>query len=235
MSIAEKLIAVAENIPKVYEAGRNGFGYKKTFTGESLEIEDIVPTRHTVLAKLSSKNLYAQSNQDIKIDPTKTYFLSSDEGTQSRINLQFYDIEGNKITKNVSCYGFYFSSASDRWMSSSNASKLNHSMKFTGADRDKIAYIRFLTEYPNMQLEEGTAASQYAPYISDFSNIKLIVNGSDIYSSDEKGAVEKMTSAPTMKIISNTPGVIISAECFVDAAAYVKKLETAILNLGGKI
>ncbi len=235
MSIAEKIITVAENIPKVYEAGINAFGFKKTFSGESLEIENVNPTRHTVSAKLSSKNLYAQLNQDIKIDPTKTYFLSSDVGTLARISFRMYDVEGNEITQNVTCYGFYFVTASNKWMSSSNANKMNHPLKFTGADRDKIAYIRFLDAYPNMQFEQGTVASQYAPYISDFSNIKLIVNGSDIYSSDEKGTVEEMTSAPTMNLISNTPGVIITAECFVDASAYVKKLETAILNLGGKI
>lgn len=233
MSIADKIIAVAENIPKVYEAAKNDFGFKKTFSGEALEIEDIVPIKHTVLARMRSKNLFEEVGKNIRIDPAKAYILSSDEGTSTRITLQLYDIEGNKITQNVSCYGFYFSAALDKWMLSSNATKLNHLLKFTGTDRDKVAYVSFLSQYPNMQLEQNTVATAYAPHISDFSNVKLIVNGEEIYSADENGTVEPITSAPTMSIISNTQGVIISAECFIDAAAYVSNLKNTMLSSGG--
>lgn len=256
MSIAEKLIAVAENIPKVYEAGykegyeagqgsggddyeagKNDFGLKMVFSGESLAINNVHPIEHIVKANLASKNLFQAVNQNIRIDPTKTYFLSSGKSeTMTRITFNVYDIEGNRVTKNVTIYGFYYSEAMGRWTLGSNASNLWIPMNFTGADRNKIAYIRFLDAYPNMQFEQRSGATPYTPYIADFSNIKLIVNETDTYSSDENGIVEDMKSvSPTMNISADTEGVIINAECFLDPAAIVNQLGTAILNLGGTI
>ncbi len=235
MSIAEKLMAVAENIPKVYEAGKNGFGYKKTFVGESLQIEDVVPIRHTVLAGVTSKNLFEEANKNIRIDPTKNYYLSSGEGTASRISFQIYDIDENKVTDSgVTIANFYYNGK--MWMLAADRNSLKLPIRFSGANREKIAYIKFSSSsFPDIQFEQNSKVTSYTPYVSDFGKTKLIVNSTDIYSADETGAVEPMISAPTMNIISNTPGVIVAAECFVNADAYVKKLETTILNLGGTI
>lgn len=57
MSIADKLTTVAENVPKVYEAGKINFGRKKSVSGEALHIDDINPNKHKVDVNLTSDTI----------------------------------------------------------------------------------------------------------------------------------------------------------------------------------
>jgi hypothetical protein len=58
VSIADKLVTVAENQQKVYKAGVLSQCPKTTVFGESLNIDDVAPVEHNMTVKLSSKNIY---------------------------------------------------------------------------------------------------------------------------------------------------------------------------------
>lgn len=72
MSLAEKMqtlseqnaeksannITIAENVPKIYNAGKIDFGRKKSVSGENLHLDDINPNEHKLDVTLRSINLF---------------------------------------------------------------------------------------------------------------------------------------------------------------------------------
>ena len=234
MSIAEKLVTIAENQQKVYEAGRNDFGYKYQTQGELVTINNIHPLERTVKVSLSSaditdfsevkvkangKNFYKAQIGNIRIKPNVKYFLSSAESSETRITFWLYDSSMTELkTLSQSIYGFYYGSSYGFWQCGSNVSKLNFTLTFPS----EVAYIKFRNSYKDMQLELGTTATEYEPYVGEE------------YTPNADGTVDNVKSiSPTMNISTDTAGVIVSAECFKDAQKEIESLTTAIALTGG--
>jgi hypothetical protein len=80
------------------------------------------------------------------------------------------------------------------------------------------------TTISNIQIEEGTVATEYEPYAVHETVITTIAEGAELNS-----------VAPNMTIATDTQGVIIDAEYNKDTNKVIEKLTQAIISLGGNI
>lgn len=234
MSIAQKLQTIAENEQKVYDTAKNVYGLNGKAQGELVTINNIHPLEKTVKINLSSaditdfsgvkvkangKNFFKAINENIRIKPNVKYRLSSAESSETRIAFWLYDADMNELkTLSKSIYGFYYGNSYGFWQSGSDASKLNFTLTFPS----EVAYIKFRNRYKNMQFELGSSATEYEPYV-----------GAE-YAVNQDGTVEGVKSIlPIMNISTDTAGVIIAAECFIDPQAVINEITTAVINFGG--
>jgi hypothetical protein len=97
MSIAEKLITIAENIPKVYNAGQLSVmeaseALKGNVSGNPISIKDVSPIEHNVGVKLSSDTITDFSGTKVSVgganllnmDRTAGTFTSGTANTEKR-------------------------------------------------------------------------------------------------------------------------------------------------------
>ena len=74
MSIAEKLVTIAENQEKVYNSGGLSQCPKNTVSGEFISLDDVSPIEHTLGVKVSNPDATLNKEgttyqQDRKSDP----------------------------------------------------------------------------------------------------------------------------------------------------------------------
>ncbi len=188
MNIKDRLTAVAENVPRVYNAGASDFGLKESTEGSLVTFGNVHPKEHKVGVKLSSKNLFSAINENIPIVSGVKYCLTSAEDTtQKRINFWLYDADMNELkilSQNI--YGFYYGSSYGYWLCGSDVSKLNFSITFPA----EVKYIKFRNAYVDMQLEIADAATAFTPYISDFSGVKVTASGKNLLNLEGREAVD---------------------------------------------
>ena len=96
--------------------------------------------------------------------------------------------------------------------------------------------------YSNLQLEEGTAATAYAPYLEDISTVKVMVGDGETvskqYDVNTDGTVDGVTSIyPNMTLSADTQGAVIDCTYNRDANKVITdvetKLNTLIATIGG--
>ena len=76
----------------------------------------------------------------------------------------------------------------------------------------------------NLQVEIGTTATDYEPYI-----------GAE-YTAAADGTVENVKSiSPAMNLTTNKAGAVIDAKCFLDPQAVITDLTNTVITLGGEI
>lgn len=89
------------------------------------------------------------------------------------------------------------------------------------------------------QIEKGTTATPWTPYVADVSGVKVSVykDGGEVQfaTADENGTVEGLTSvSPNMTLITDTSGAVINLEYNADTKMYIDnkfaELSAAILN-----
>lgn len=80
------------------------------------------------------------------------------------------------------------------------------------------------TFFKKFQIEKGTTATDYEPYI-----------GAE-YTANADGTVEGVKSiSPAMNLTTNKAGAVIDAKCFLDPQAVITDLTNTLITLGGEI
>ena len=92
-------------------------------------------------------------------------------------------------------------------------------------------------QFRNVQIEEGTTATDYAPYV-DINAVKVTVSDGDIvskqYEVNADGTVDGVTSIyPNMTLSTDTQGAVIDCTYNRDINKAFAELQQAILSLGG--
>ena len=201
MNKAEKLVTIAENQQKVFDAGvLSAYQLKGTASGEVVSISDVAPVEHNMAVKLESKNLIPFPYKDT----SRTYY-----GIEFTVN--------NDGT--VMCNGTATSASSFNFVASTNPIKFPKGTYYwscltqtqTGVsawarcgtttyrdtgngiaitlaeDTELYFYVSISsgTTVDNLvlkpQIEKGTVATSYTPYIEDISTVKLDALGKNIY------------------------------------------------------
>lgn len=105
------------------------------------------------------------------------------------------------------------------------------SWNFNASVSNPIVEIRYRAvyivsgQYKDIQVEYGTVATAYEPYIDP-----------TIYTPNADGTVEGVTSLyPNMTLTTDTSGVVIDAEYNRDINKAFEELKQAIINLGGNV
>lgn len=232
MSIAEKLIRQKQDFDDVYEAGKASMIdeskiVEKTVYGSSIHLNDVSEIPHKVSIKgIKSKNLipfpYLNTTSTINgitfVDNGDgSITVSGETTTKSALFVISRDV---KLTA-----GTYVVSGGIKGVVGIPVRKkpdvgwLDTGKSGTFSNEDEINYIGIyvhpnqvinepITIYP--QLEEGTTATPWRPYVADIEGVKVSVDGK-IYTLQADGTIaEDIPSiSPYMNVSTDTAGVDI--------------------------
>ena len=145
------------------------------------------------------------------------------DGTNTEAVVYVNDELGNHITGMVEAY---YGKAPKTFTFSKNAAYYCFVYIPAGVTLDS-AEIR-------VQIESGTTATEYAPYV-DVSGTNVLVNETE-YPVNADGTVEGVRSiSPNMTITSDTANVVLDAQYNKDINKTIETLTQAIASLGGNV
>lgn len=163
-----------------------------TVTGEVVTIQDISPVEHDVEVKATSKNLF---NVNV-ISATAVNVRRQEDGSvyvntnSSRCGRTLRELApslevGKTYTLNATTTGnakyLWFNTANKSWV-------FGNKLVMTEDYLNSMVYFYTFTDnqsqsavVSNIQIEEGTVATAYTPYIEDFSDVGIIVSGKNLF------------------------------------------------------
>lgn len=198
MSIAEKLTQIAANEPRVYEAGKLALLKASTYMqgtarGSALVLNDVSPVEHTMGVKVRGKNLFDISSS--------RGFESAYSGLTSTISGNVLTVVCTASARTgylelgtfpAGTYTFSYKETynmSQAIMTGSDIQNLTvlsssfttNTKTFTLSEERKVwvrngGFTNGVSSYSfsNIQLEYGSSATDYTPYISDYTAVKEI-------------------------------------------------------------
>ena len=207
MSIAEKLVTIAENQQKVFDAGGLAQCPKHTVSGKVISITDIAQIEHNVKVDLSRKNLinadkFVRGSTFVKNEDgsytftkendsnrstnfvklpvsipvgTKVYFsVSSIEGTATGASVQVHYKDDSYVTVGT------FYPNDNRPIPLTLTKEIDEIRMFFSQTEADGVYLNI----SGIQLEVGTSATSYVPYVEDLNDVKLHVFGKNLFNHD---------------------------------------------------
>lgn len=216
MATADKLTTVAENVPKVYHAGQmniveNAECLKGSKSGSAMLIDDVSPVTHEMGVKVRGKNLFDINAAELinaNIIDNGIQFTGSGGGAidvllpKGKYTISFKrSVETNFYLRNGKVDSGYISV-----ISSTETSKT-----FTfNADVDGYLRIHSFKNgliLSDIQIELGTTATSYTPYVPDLTAVTVSRCGLNLW--DEIYAQGHL-SVSTGDIASTTSNTIRS-------------------------
>lgn len=186
MTFADKLLAVANNRPKLYKKGALDYSPQETVSGEAIGITDISPVEHNMGVSVRNTNLlnekavtpivinedgWTRYGWDLGVLPQGTYTLT---------------VFGNYVNSKSISYKTITNGVYSEYQSLIE-SKKSQTIALNGSQGFIVYLYQNVTElYDNvtLMLNEGTVALPYAPYIEDISTVKLYKQGKNLVSND---------------------------------------------------
>lgn len=193
MGIAEKVLVLKRDFDEVYEAGASDFGLKGKGQGELVHFENVHPIEHKVEVGLRSKNLFDYEefmrrwdNGEYYLDSGNAYYVLDIQLTpNTKYYLKANGVRGNGVvimSVNESVNSNYDKaiSVTTNW-DAENAVTTGESGKIYIGTPYPHQVTRELFENALVQVELGTSPTAYSPFIADFSNCKVKVNGKNLF------------------------------------------------------
>lgn len=185
MTTADKLITVAENVPKVYHAGQmnvveNAECLKGSKTDTAILLDDVSPVTHNMGVKVRRNNLIPYPYRDTTKTGNGITFTDNGDGSITitgtatanayfaLCTIDFGDKPINAISVDYATNGIY--TASKRIYYNQNTKSTDITI-LSGSTVDE-------TIYP--QIELGTTATAYTPYIPDLTAVKVKKQGKNL-------------------------------------------------------
>ena len=105
MTISEKLVSVAENMPKIYEAGQNSVTdkskvIKSTVTGEVILLDDVSETPHNVDIQVFGDGILDYSLVEISVYGESLIKPPFQDGCKTENGITFTDNGDGTVTAN---------------------------------------------------------------------------------------------------------------------------------------
>lgn len=227
---------------------------KGSVSGEAVTISDVSPLEHEMSVRVSSKNLIPHPY----IYTTKTVngitFTDNDDGSitingTATSNATFF------LSTSVAYFTSYTSAVGNSGGTIKEGLCMSITQEGTSNGIARIAYemsgngklyILCLTNttfdnarvYP--QIEKGTTATAYTPYIEDVSAVTLTREGENTdattYTVNTDSTVSGVTSLyPYTTLMTDTPGALIECEYNRDINKAFEEITQAIISMGGSI
>lgn len=288
MTMAEKLVTVAENVPKVYAAGQKSVGMLETVTGNPAVLDYVHSTEHELDVKVTSKNLFnpqsertLSQGQFVSFDGNELVVRQSNANQWCSVNVTVPDCEnlvgrtvtiscdckvggvGNNTTVRLMWLNSAGSGAGDYilytpYVSSTEYQHISISgtiMEQPTADHNLLALMlytnvsktvesgEYYAYFKNIQIEPGTTATPYTPYISslaDLDGVLVTRSGSDIeptyhFAWNDGTVPGVMSASPTTILSADSDSVLVTAKYYLDAASKITDMEQTLLTLGGSL
>lgn len=235
MSIAEKLVKVSENVPKVYTAGQKSVAVLETVTGDPAVLNYVHPTEHELDVRVTSKNLFNKDDTTCLLNGYVSgdgAYMASSGGEKSFIfkcqpNTDYVVSKVQSPTNRVAGFSTIPSSGT----TGIKLGEFNDTDTYTfNSGTAEYIIVWYLNNHGetvtnaemlnSIQLEVGTTATPYTPYIADLSDVLISQDGLDTFMSGTDGKVFGVRSkSPTTTLQSIAPpGVLITATYYLDTA-----------------
>lgn len=220
-------------------------------SGAALSLDDVSPMKHSLVVKVRGKNLFNKDNWVNaigEVDVNGIECLNVGENANS-----YYEVTGDNSTAYVFTVRMYrnsdFGKATNvkallvdgttrNIVSNLNAGETKSAVvyggekvHFTGWNKTDICVDLSVT-----QLEIGTTATEFAPYVPDISAVKVIVNGNE-YSVNDDGTVNGTIKSayPITTITTDTDGAIVECEYNRDINKAFAEVYSAFVAMGGNV
>lgn len=230
MGTSEKLVTIAENIPKVYKSGQASMVdetkiIKKTVSGESVMLDDVSEIPHKIEVKLSSggKNLWEHGdvNDLTEISGGKKVKLLSG------ITYTFSALVTSTDVERTTCLVYdttnaVFLGQINRDVRSSitfTPTKQVNEIRLYASDRQATS-VGDTATFKDIMIEENDTVTEYEPYketLTDYSNVAVSVGTNEseitqILTVNTDGTVEGVKStSPYMYMTTDNQNVTINA------------------------
>lgn len=190
---SEKLVTIAQNIPKVYEAGQLSVwnaseSLQGSASGTAVSVNDVSPIEHKVDCTLKGKNLlnpndYVDSHL-VTIEDNGTIHLGSEgpEGSAAYVKYNMTLEGGDYVISSVmSGYEEYIQVYLDSTLIYNKSVNFDGTQEtlycaFTANENAELKINLYARDNvtsgtAKLQLEKGTTPTPYTPYIDDFSTV----------------------------------------------------------------
>lgn len=193
MGTSEKLVTIAENIPKVYKSGQASMVdetkiIKKTVSGESVMLDDVSEIPHKIEVKLSSggKNLWEHGDVND--------FAENSGGKKvkllSGITYTFSALVTSTDVERTTCLVYdttnaVFLGQINRDVRSSitfTPTKQVNEIRLYASDR-QVTSVGDTATFSDIMIEENNTATEYEPYketLTDYSGVRLNKYGKNL-------------------------------------------------------
>ena len=252
--------AVAEALSTEQKRADNTFAnaLKGTKSDTAMLIDDVSPVTHEMGVKVRGKNLFDTSKlQNVTFETysdipcfsyydNENYFIYTDnfiKDTQYTFTTKAYREDG-VINKPIAIKFVYTDgtsqsqilSAGEKGSVTTEAGKTL--TKITG---NNAYWLKCYIDLSVTQLELGTTATDYTPYVPDLTAVKVKKSNAfgEIvaeYTPNADGTVNGVTSLyPNTTLMTDTGGVTIDCEYNRDINKAFAELQAAIISLGGNV
>lgn len=142
-----------------------GFFTKDYYPYTANTLQSVNTSKHTMVGK----NRFTGNGEKFYLAPNVTYYISSSEReTAGRFTFRAYDKDDNVVPvtmKTGITSGMYYDTTYKSVRNAGDTKYQHYQFGYTNTD---IAYFQTTTgslEYPNLQIEAGSTATEYEPYI----------------------------------------------------------------------
>lgn len=253
MAIADKLMTVAENVPKVYHAGQmnvveNAECLKGSKSGSAFLLDDVSPVSHDMEVKVRGKNLIPYPFTYATFEHSGITFTDNKDGTitlngqNNGSAISNYNLfqSADKLSFLKPNTDYYLSCNLDNIIRSLRTVKSDGTYKyytygnvnFSSDETPDRLFIQIkttdTTTYNNtivkLQLELGTTATDYTPYVPDLTAVKVSRYGKNLTNSltDIRGHQNSSVISRDSGIVTVQSGNVITYSSH--ATLFEKKL-----------
>lgn len=261
MSIADKLITIAEKLPKVYHAGQlnvlaNAESLNGSLSGEAVSANDVIDIEHNIPCQLtsdtvtdfSSVNVSRYGKNLLNQELLLKYFTKQDDGSYSansvittadihRINVNLppavYTISVTCNTPEGADYRpiVYYADGTTKSKWYDNPGEWMN-MTFT-TDGNAIAQVGFT--YSSTLKQACLKFRDFQIELGSTQTAFEEYKGEQTTTATADGTVEGITSiAPSMTVLTDTEGVVINANYYKDPDIVISNLAQSVALSGGE-
>ncbi len=226
---------------------------KATAIGSVVSLDDVSPLAHTLKVWAHSKNLFRftadytgekngvamsveKGKSTISVNGTATVAASVDNCCRITLPAGKYTVSITNAygvdylyVRNITEDKYYNNVVSTRPLTFEVTEETELDMGFVirqGSSYDHATIF--------IQLEEGTAKTEFEPYVDEIGN-HILVNGEE-YPVNADGTVDGVQSiAPNMTMRTDTQGVALNVKYNQDTNKVIERLIQAIISLGGNV
>ena len=255
--------AVAEALAIEQKRSDNTFAnaLKGNASGSAISVNDVSIVEHSLGVRVASKNLLAI---DAIIPQNNVYIsngiisqIDSDTNNSPTVKLLSYNnndfvnaIKNTPVQLGIISFVFTKDNTFNRLVFGLNGSVIDTTVSIdlsTFQDGDYVIQSNFTNitqgsvSWQDMQVEVGTTATAYTPYVPDLTAVKVIksnASGEAVaeYTPNADGTVDGVTSLyPNTTLMTDTEGVLIDCEYNRDINKAFAELQQAIISLGGNV
>lgn len=248
MADANQILVTKEYVDNTFSNALKGSG-----SGEAFLLDDVSPVSHEMAVKVRGKNLFDYSVLEgagkitVNDELTGEFTFNSTGGMpqipiSAKENTAYYVSGYVKGAVAVQTFQFTVYYTDGTFQAFSATTVLDTYVEFSGLTNSAktVSYVIFGgsgelksgTSCKNIQIEEGTSATAYTPYISDLTDVKVTKLGKNLFDKDNPNKINGYFSADGNSISPAPSTRSIYLACKPNTAYTASKITSARFALG---